>query len=95
VPVVAKNPPPSRADAQAERKRKLTFAEKKELEELPGRIDALERERDGMYDSLADPSLLRDGSAVAAARSRLVALEAEIATLTGRWEALETVAGGG
>jgi hypothetical protein len=36
--------------------------------------------------------VLRDGSAVVAARSRLAAVEAELTELTERWEALETIA---
>ena len=61
---------------------------------LPERIDALEREREERYASLADPVLLRDGTAVAQARARLAALDVEIAALTERWEALETIATG-
>jgi hypothetical protein len=63
-----------------------------ELADLPDRIDALERERATLYLSLADPAVLRDGSAVAALRLRLAALEAEITGLTERWETLETIA---
>jgi hypothetical protein len=63
-----------------------------ELADLPDRIDALERERATLYLSLADPTVLRDGSAVAAVRSRLAALEPEITGLTERWETLETIA---
>jgi ABC transport system ATP-binding/permease protein len=71
--------------------RRLTFRETTELAGLPDRIDALERERAMLYLSLADPAVLRDGSAVVTTRSRLVALETEIAELTERWEALETI----
>jgi ATP-binding cassette subfamily F protein uup len=79
---------------RASKPRKLSFRETAELAELPDRIDALEREREARYASLADPVLLRDGTAVAQARSRLAALDAEIAALTERWEALETIATG-
>jgi ATP-binding cassette subfamily F protein uup len=72
--------------------RRLTFKEASELAALPDRIDALERERAALYVSLSDPAVLRDGSAVVAARSRLVTVEAEIAELTERWESLETIA---
>jgi ABC transport system ATP-binding/permease protein len=77
------------------RPKKLSYRETAELAELPDRIDALEREREQLYLSLSDPALLRDGTAVAAARTRLQALESEIAELTGRWETLETIAAGG
>jgi ATP-binding cassette subfamily F protein uup len=59
---------------------------------LPDRIDALERDREALYASLADPALLRDGTATAAARGRLDALETELAAAVARWEALETIA---
>ena len=63
-----------------------------ELADLPDRIDALDRERATLYLSLADPAVLRDGSAVAAVRARLAELEPEITELTERWETLETIA---
>ena len=77
------------------RPRRLTFKETAELAALPDRIDALERERATLYASLADPAVLRDGSAVVAAQSRLTALETELTELTERWEALETIAAQG
>jgi ATP-binding cassette subfamily F protein uup len=74
------------------KKRKLSFRERAELDTLPGEIDAREREREEAYASLADPALLRDGSAVVEAQGRLAALSAEIESLIARWEALETIA---
>ncbi len=78
---------PSRA-----KPRKLTFKETNELAALPGRIEESERERERIYASLSDSSFLRDGAAVVDAKARLVALEAEIDQLIGRWEELETIA---
>jgi ATP-binding cassette subfamily F protein uup len=77
------------------KKRRLSFKETGELAGLPDRIDALERERATVYASLSDPAVLRDGSAVVAATSRLASLDAEIAELIQRWEALETIAAEG
>jgi ATP-binding cassette subfamily F protein uup len=77
---------------KVEKKRRLTFRETKELADLPDRIDALERDREAAYASLADPALLRDGAAVTATRARLAGIEAEIGELTVRWETLETIA---
>ncbi|MEO8880996.1 MAG: ABC transporter C-terminal domain-containing protein, partial [Gemmatimonadaceae bacterium] len=74
---------------------RMTFKETAELASLPEAIDALERERETVYASLADPALLRDGAAIAIANARLAALEAEIATRSGRWEELETIAAEG
>jgi ABC transport system ATP-binding/permease protein len=76
------------------KKRRLSFRETSELAGLPDQIDALERERDAIYASLGESAVLRDGSAVVAAKSRLVALDEEIAALVHRWEELETIAGG-
>jgi ATP-binding cassette subfamily F protein uup len=76
------------------KKRKLSFKEIGELSALPDRIDALERERETIYLSLSDPSLLRDTAGLTVARARLAAMENEIAKMTARWEELETIANG-
>ena len=80
--------------AAPERKRKLTFRETSELASLPDSIDALERERDAVYALLADPAVLRDGAATAAAKARLGEIEVEITQRLARWEELETLAAG-
>jgi ABC transport system ATP-binding/permease protein len=80
--------------SRPERKRKLTFRETSELASLPDSIDALERERDAVYASLADPAVLRDGVAAAAAKARLGEIEVEITQRLARWEELETLAAG-
>jgi len=85
---------PAAKGAKHEKKRRLSFKETTELTELPARIDKAEREREATYLSLSDPQLLRDGVAVAAARARVASLDIEIAKLTERWEALETLAAG-
>jgi ATP-binding cassette subfamily F protein uup len=100
-PVIAAVPasPPRRPTpappAPKAKPRRLTFKETNELAGLPDRIDSLERERTALYVSLADPAVLRDGSAVVEARTRLGAVEAEITELTERWEMLETIASEG
>ncbi len=102
-PVAAANArPPAKAprapDPRAGRttkKRRLTGKEAGELAVLPERIDVLEQERERIYVSLADPALLRDGEAAAAAKARLAALTSELAALTRRWEELQTIAAGG
>jgi ABC transport system ATP-binding/permease protein len=91
-PPKRESPPPQTTKAKP---RRLTFKETAELAGLPDRIDALERERDALYVSLADPAVLRDGSAVVAARSRLAAVEAELTDLVERWETLELIAAQG
>ena len=85
---------PTATAAKVAKPRKLTFNESKELAALPDRIDALEREREAVYASLADPALARDGAAIAAVKTRLVALESDISATMTRWEELETRASG-
>jgi ATP-binding cassette subfamily F protein uup len=80
------------AAAKATKKRRLSVKETSELATLPDRIDALDRERETIYASLGDPAVLRDGSAVVAAKARLAALELEITELIQRWETLELIA---
>jgi ATP-binding cassette subfamily F protein uup len=88
----AKRAPAPSSPPRAPKKRKLSFKETNELAELPVRIDEREKEREQIYASLSDASLLRDGAAVIQAKSRLAALEAEIDRLIARWEELETIA---
>ena len=81
-------------EPQAERPRKLSHKESKELEALPGRIEELEAARAELHDAMADPAFYRqDGGAIADAKARLEALESELATAYERWEALEGLAG--
>ncbi|HEY0972206.1 MAG TPA: ATP-binding cassette domain-containing protein [Gemmatimonadales bacterium] len=95
-PERAAPPPQERPERpeRPERRRRLTFRETQELAALPGRIEALEGERERLYATLMDPEILRDGTAVAASRARLDELETEIEEATERWVELETVATG-
>ena len=83
---------PATSAVRPEKKRKLTFKEVQELASLPDVIDAREIERAAIYARLSDPQFLRDGAAVAIATARLASLDADLVTLAGRWEALETIA---
>jgi ATP-binding cassette subfamily F protein uup len=77
--------------------RKLSFKERRELSELPGRIRdaetgiaALEAERDELQRSMADPAFYRqDGARVAQGQARLEAVQTEIEEAYHRWESLE------
>ena len=72
--------------------RKLTFKESKELEDLPGRIEALETELEQIHGAMADPDFYRDnGHQVSAAKARLESLEGELARVYARWEELEAL----
>jgi ATP-binding cassette subfamily F protein uup len=79
-----------RRPARSAQKRKLTFKEKKELETLPERIEALELERERIHACLADPAFYRSsGDKVPETKARLEALDNELTRVYERWEALE------
>jgi ATP-binding cassette subfamily F protein uup len=74
------------------RPRKLSFHEVRELEHLPGAIERLEHEQAALFKTLADPAFYQsEGDAIAVARSRLAAVETELAQAYGRWEELDTI----
>jgi ATP-binding cassette subfamily F protein uup len=81
---------PARPVPQAERPRKLTFKEARELEVLPEQIAALEEEQERLHETLADPEFYRNaGTDVAKLTARLEELERELAGDYRRWEELE------
>ncbi len=96
----APSPPPSAPAAdkprrQAERSRKLSFKEERELASLPERIAALETEQEAVHRTLADPDFYRGGGSEAAGlKARLEAVEAEIEEAFRRWQELEAIKAG-
>ncbi len=81
--------PPRRDDAPKPRDRKLSYNERRELDALPGRIDALEGELKEIRDALADGSVYRTDPARAKALSdRLPLAEAELEAAVDRWAEL-------
>jgi len=78
--------------AGKDRPRKLSFKEERELEALPERIAALEEEQVALHGRLADPEFYRSaGTETTAINARLAELEAELTTVYGRWEELESL----
>ena len=77
-----------------DRPRKLSFKERRELEELPGRIEELEAARRALHETMADPAFYRQaGEEIAQAKGKLDALEDALAVAYERWETLESLAG--
>ena len=73
----------------AERK-KLSFKEQRELEQLPDRIASLEAEQGVLQNRLADPVFYQGPpDAVRELQTRLAVLDAEIDAALVRWESLE------
>jgi ATP-binding cassette subfamily F protein uup len=82
-------PRPAQADV-ASAPRKLSYKEQRELDALPGRIDALENELAGIRDALGDGSLYRNDPAKAQAlTARMPVAEAELESAVDRWAELE------
>ncbi|TBO34430.1 ATP-binding cassette domain-containing protein [Aquabacterium lacunae] len=70
-------------------KRKLSYKEQRELDELPGRIAALEAEQKALEALLADPEVYRtDPQRVNEGQKRFEAIDEELLVLLERWEAL-------
>jgi ATP-binding cassette subfamily F protein uup len=91
-PASLKETPPAEAAS-----RKLTYkeqraleAQKRELAELPGRIESLESEQHQLTTAMADPVFYqRDSAEIAQAANRLKEIEEELAQAYERWEELE------
>ena len=89
----AKPDPAPRAEARAEAKsgpRKLSYKEKRELEEIPGKIELLEAEQHELTVKLETPEFYQQGGeAITQAVNRLEELHKELAVLYQRWGELE------
>jgi ATP-binding cassette subfamily F protein uup len=78
--------PPSRG-----RQAKLSYKQSRELDELPAKLQALEREQKEIAAKLADPATYQDRAIdIKALNARNDAVDAEMVALLERWEALES-----
>ncbi|MCA1978843.1 MAG: ATP-binding cassette domain-containing protein [Thiobacillus sp.] len=92
-PQAARPAPAARPAAQ---KAKLSYKDARELEALPGQIEALEAEQADIAARLADPALYQsDPQAATALHARSEAIEAQLLDALARWEALEARQAGG
>lgn len=83
-----------KGSSQKERPKKLSFKEERELEALPEKIAALEKEQSELHARLADPDFYKNaGAGVTVINERLAALEVELASVYSRWEELESLKG--
>ncbi|HEC15471.1 MAG TPA: ATP-binding cassette domain-containing protein [Sedimenticola sp.] len=74
--------------------KKLSYKDQRELEGLPGLIEALDAELEAIQAEMADPSFYKgDHEKVAAANRRLAEVEARLDAAYARWEELEGSAG--
>ncbi len=97
----AERPPAAKPDRPKQerttaRPRRVSFKEKRELHELPGTIEKLEVEKQGLFALMASPSFYTtQGEEIARIRERLVAVEAGIHKAYARWMELEALTAGG
>lgn len=69
--------------------RKLTFNEKRDLKTLPARIEAWEKEKKELFDSLSTPKVYEREGGVTEVNTRIEELEKELASAYERWTDLE------
>lgn len=80
---------PTAAGNTSSPKRKLSYKEQRELEQLPSRIERLEQEQAMLQAQVGAPDFYRSSkNDIAAVLARLESLEAELAQAYGRWETL-------
>lgn len=71
--------------------KKLSFKEKRELEELPKRIEALEAEEQQLNARVASAGFYKEGAeAIAETMARLEAIAKELGATYARWHELES-----
>jgi ABC transport system ATP-binding/permease protein len=92
-PELPKSVTPSTDPKQkAVRAKKLSFKESRELEAIPGRIEALEREQTALSARLADPELYRQqGDQIKVLQSRIAQIDDELSACLTRWAELEKI----
>jgi ATP-binding cassette subfamily F protein uup len=69
--------------------KRLSYHERRELEGLPGEIEATEAAQAELTARLSDPATYRGGVDVSALTARLSELESSLESLYARWESLE------
>jgi ATP-binding cassette subfamily F protein uup len=86
----AKPSAPAAAVSALPKSRRLSYNERRELAQLPEKIQHLEAEQLALQSAVSDPELFRrDQNQAAAALQRLQALAKELETAYARWDALE------
>ncbi len=89
-PAPAASAPVAPPPVTSQPKKKLSYKEQRELDELPGRIEALEEEQTQLNAALADPDLYKkqDAHSIAGLQARHASIDEELLGLLERWETL-------
>ncbi|MCB0281445.1 MAG: ATP-binding cassette domain-containing protein [Calditrichaeota bacterium] len=80
-----------REEKKAKRKNKLSYHEKRELNELPAKIEKLEAEITALHESMSDPDFYKDSNAVIKANRQLQETESILEQAYNRWQELEAL----
>ena len=92
IPPKPKTNGPKNTKPKRERPKKLTFREKRELEDMPSLIESLEQTHGKIFKDLSDPAFYkRESTEIASAKEQLESLEIQLEKAYQRWEALESV----
>ncbi len=84
--------PAPKVEAKPAGKKKLSFKEQRELEQLPQRIEQLEAQMAALQAEMATPAFYQQDSATITGKQQaLQDLEGELETVFARWEALEAM----
>ncbi|OYV29848.1 MAG: hypothetical protein B7Z83_12405 [Thiomonas sp. 20-64-5] len=76
--------------ASAPARKKLSYKEQRELQELPGRIAALEAEQKALSDQLADPVSYTSATArIGEMQERFARIDEELLHALERWDVLD------
>jgi ATP-binding cassette subfamily F protein uup len=95
---VAAAPKPTRSGAEraGPRPRRIGFKEKRELDKVPGRIEALEAEKQRLWALMASPGFYASGGdEIARVKQELVVIEDGLHKAYARWVELEALVKGG
>jgi ATP-binding cassette subfamily F protein uup len=83
--------PATATETPRAKSRKLSYKDQRELEALPGKIEALEAEQSRLQASVSHPGFYQQpGEAIAATLARLQTVTAELEECYARWETLES-----
>jgi ATP-binding cassette subfamily F protein uup len=86
--------PSSQTAAKSDRKRRLSFKEQQELNNLPATIERLEAGVAALHEQMLQPEFYKQASdRIAETQARLKSLDAELTAAYARWQELEPLAG--
>ena len=82
--------PATAAETEPAARRKLSYRQARELEQLPARIETLEASIAELAAAMNDPGFyLRDAAQITADTQRIAALQEELDAAYARWQELE------